>query len=61
MVTRNQEARRIHNGYAAEDFSRLRRIALKLLKRETALKVGIKTKRLRAGWDEDYLLKVLNG
>ncbi|MCX5653350.1 MAG: ISAs1 family transposase, partial [Planctomycetota bacterium] len=35
------------------------RIALNLLKSETQQKVGIKTKRLVAGWDHDYLLKVL--
>ncbi len=57
----NEDASRIRNGYAAENFSRLRRIALNLLKRETTEKVGIQTKRNLAGWDEDYLLKVLNG
>ena len=50
---------RIRQGYAAENYSRLNRIALNLLKQQVHHKVGIKTKRLRAGWDHDYLLKVL--
>jgi predicted transposase YbfD/YdcC len=58
-VTFDEDASRIRNGYGAENFSRLRRIALNLLKRETTNQVGIKIKRLRAGWDEDYLLRVL--
>ena len=57
----NEDACSVRKGYAAENLSRLRRMALNLLKRETTEKVGIKTKRLRAGWDKDYLLKVLTG
>ncbi|OYT91757.1 MAG: hypothetical protein CFE43_11695 [Burkholderiales bacterium PBB3] len=36
------------------------RVALSQLKAETSLKVGIKTKRSRAGWDETYMEKVPN-
>src|ERR1035437_4758645 len=50
---------RIRQGHAAQNFSRLSRIALNLLKAEKQEKVGIKTKRLTCGWDHDYLLKVL--
>jgi hypothetical protein len=32
-----------------------------MLKNESTLKVGIKNKRLAAGWDESYLEKVLLG
>ena len=52
---------RLHKGHGAENFSRLNRIALTLLKKETTLKVGIATKRNLCGWDNDYLLKVLAG
>jgi predicted transposase YbfD/YdcC len=58
-VSFNEDQSRIRKGHGAENFSRLRRIALNRLQRETTQKVGIKTKRLRAGWDHDYLLKLL--
>ncbi len=50
---------RIRKDFGAENFSRLRRIALNLLKQEKTLKRGIKAKQHKAGWDEQYLLKVL--
>jgi predicted transposase YbfD/YdcC len=56
-----EDERRIRKGHAAENFSRLSRIALNLLKAETTNDGGIKTKRLCCGWDHDYLLLVLTG
>jgi len=54
-----EDDRRIRTGYGAENYSRLSRIALNLLKADKTLKVGIKSKRLNAGWDHDYLLHLL--
>lgn len=50
---------RVRKGDGAENFSILRQMALLLLKQETTAKVGLKAKRLQAGWDDRYLLKVL--
>jgi len=50
---------RVRIGHAAENLSRVRRLALTLLKQETSAKIGIKAKRLKAGWNHKYLLKVL--
>ncbi len=54
-----EDESRIRKDNGAENFAVLRRIALNLLKQEQTLKVGIKNKRLKAGWDHDYLLKIL--
>lgn len=37
----------------------IRHIALNLLKQDKSVKDSIKSKRNRAGWDNDYLLKIL--
>lgn len=60
-VTFNEDQSRIRQGHADANFSILRRTALSLLKNNHTAKVGIKNKRLRAGWNEDYLLEVLFG
>jgi hypothetical protein len=37
----------------------IRHIALNLIKAEKTSKVGVKIKRLKAGWDNGYLLRIL--
>ena len=60
-VAFGEDDSRTRVGNAAENLSRVRRIALMLLKREKTAKVGVKARRKKAGWDRDYLLKVLQG
>jgi len=50
---------RIRKGNADANFSILRRTALTLLKNEKTAKLGVKNKRLSAGWNEEYMLQVL--
>jgi predicted transposase YbfD/YdcC len=58
-VSFREDERRIRKGHGAENFSRLCRLALNLLKRDKSVKIGVHGKRLKAGWDEHYLLRLL--
>lgn len=60
-VSFREDESRIRKDNAPDNFAVLRHIALNMIKRETSLKKSIKAKRLRAGWDNDYLTKVLAG
>jgi predicted transposase YbfD/YdcC len=51
---------RIRKDHGPQNFAILRHIALNLLKQDTSVKAGIKARRLKAGWDEAYLLKLLS-
>lgn len=48
-------------GTAAQDFSRITRIAVNLLEQNKTSKLGMKGKRLKPGWDHDYLIVLLGG
>lgn len=50
---------RVCEAKSAENLATIRHIGLNLLKQETSCRLGIKSKRKKAGWDESYLLKVL--
>lgn len=56
-----EDQNRTRTDHSAHNFAILRHIALNLLKAEKTAKVGVKVKRLKCGWNEDYLLQVLLG
>ena len=56
----DEDHSRARTGHADQNLAVMRHLALNLLKQERSAKVGIKAKRKKAGWDFDYLLKVLS-
>jgi predicted transposase YbfD/YdcC len=47
---------RTRQGHGATNMAIIRRFALSVIKQDPTRKVGVKTCRKRAGWDNDYLL-----
>jgi predicted transposase YbfD/YdcC len=58
-VSFREDLNRSRIGHSAENLALVRRIALNLLKQEKTHKNGISCRRKTAGWDNQYLLKVL--
>ena len=54
-----EDESRVRAGHGDENLAVMRRIALNLLKRDKTVKVGIRSKRLKAGRNDRYLLKLL--
>ena len=59
MAFREDDSR-IRKANSPENMAIIRHMTLNMLKNERTDKRGIKAKRKRAGWDKDFLLKVLS-
>lgn len=58
-VAFREDFSRVRKDHAPENFAILRQIALNLLKQNKQTKAGIKARRLRAGWDNEFLWQTL--
>lgn len=58
-VAFSEDQSRIRMGNADQNMAIIRKITLNLLKNDTSVKLGIRNKRFKAGWDREYLLRIL--
>jgi predicted transposase YbfD/YdcC len=58
-VAMAEDTNRARKGESAQNLALIRKLALNLLRRETSVKAGFAAKQKRAGWDHNYLLKIL--
>jgi predicted transposase YbfD/YdcC len=58
-MTFNEDRQRKREKNAAQNFAQAQKIALNLLKNEDSTKMSLRTKRLKAAWDNIFLLKIL--
>jgi len=58
-VAFHEDQSRIRAGYAAENCAVLRHLALNLLQHTSIKRLSVKARRLKAAWDNDYLLHIL--
>ena len=60
-VTFREDECRIRKDHGGENVSWLRRLATSILKNDDTIKDSIRSKRIRAGYDVNYLQNVLSG
>ncbi len=58
-VSFGEDGMRKRNKTAIMNFSTLNKVALHLLKQDTSQNIGVRSKRLMAGWDQEYLMRIL--
>lgn len=58
-VTFREDASKIHKDHGGKNVSWLRRLAITLIKRDTTIKDTIRGKRIRAGYNVDFLKQML--
>jgi predicted transposase YbfD/YdcC len=58
-VAMAEDSNRTRKGESAQNLALMRKLALNLLRREPSVKAGFAAKQKRAGWDHNYLLKIL--
>ena len=56
---KSQDSSRVRRGHGPENLGLLRRLALNALHQEQSFKGSLASKRRRAGWNNDYLLRIL--
>jgi len=54
-----EDESRVRKGHSAENFAVMRHFAINLLKQDKLTKLGVKNKRLKAGWDDEYRANLL--
>jgi predicted transposase YbfD/YdcC len=55
-----EDQSRVTQGYGAENLAVIRHLAVNLLSQEKSAKGGTRARRLKAGWDDQYLTKILS-
>lgn len=60
-VTFAEDVSRVRKDHSPLNLSMLRRLALSIMRKDTSVKDSLRGKRLRAGWDDEVLLKILTG
>jgi predicted transposase YbfD/YdcC len=59
-VVYGEDDNRTRSGHAGANLAMIRKVAVSLTRRAPGKQSGV-TKRLKAGWDDDYLLQILQG